>query len=384
MTTWTIVVAGGSGARFGRPKQFEFLGDEQVVTRAVRIAALCSAGVVLVLPPGALERPETAAQRVVDGGASRSASVRAGLAAVPADATVVVVHDAARPLASAALFSAVVEAVDQGADAAIPAVPVRDTIRRLGGGTVDRSTLVAVQTPQAFRAAALREAHSGGGEATDDATLVEQAGGRVVVVAGDPQNLKITDPHDLAVARLLADQRDVAAATSQDLEGGSVSSIRIGHGYDVHRRSEDPARPLILGGERFEGEPGLVGHSDADAIAHACTDALLAAAGLGDIGQLYPDTDPAFAGVDSVALLTDAVARVREAGWEPGNVDCTVVAESPKLAPRKGAIEARLTAVVGAPVTVKGKRAEGLGALGRREGIAAFAVALVQRRTDGR
>ena len=151
----------------------------------------------------------------------------------------------------------------------------------------------------------------------------------------------------------------------------------MGQGFDVHPFTDDPARVLVLGGVRFEGERGLVGHSDADVIAHAITDALLGAAGLGDIGQHFPDTDPAFAGADSVVLLHRAVADVRAAGWSPGNVDCTVILEAPKLAPRRDEIQQRLTTAVGAPVSVKGKRAEGLGALGRAEGIACFAVALV-------
>jgi 2-C-methyl-D-erythritol 2,4-cyclodiphosphate synthase len=154
-------------------------------------------------------------------------------------------------------------------------------------------------------------------------------------------------------------------------------TVRVGQGFDVHPFSDDPDRPLVLGGVRFDGEPGLVGHSDADAIAHAVTDALLGAAGLGDIGQHFPDTDPALAGADSLVLLRRAVEAVRAAGWEPGNVDCTVVLEAPKLAPHREEIERRLADAVGAPVTVKGKRAEGLGALGRREGIACFAVAIV-------
>ena len=154
-------------------------------------------------------------------------------------------------------------------------------------------------------------------------------------------------------------------------------NVRVGQGFDVHRFTDDPARVLILGGVRFDGERGLEGHSDADVIAHAVTDALLGAAGLGDIGQLFPDTDPALAGADSLLLLTEAVRQVRSAGWEPGNVDCTVVLEAPKLAPRKAEIEHLLSTTVGAPVTVKGKRAERLGALGRREGIACLAVALV-------
>jgi len=154
-------------------------------------------------------------------------------------------------------------------------------------------------------------------------------------------------------------------------------SVRVGQGFDVHPYSDDPERPLVLGGVTFDGERGLAGHSDADAVAHAVTDALLGAAGLGDIGQHFPDTDPALAGADSLDLLRRAVASVHAAGWIPGNVDCTVVLDAPKLAPRRAEVERALTDAVGAPVTVKGKRPEGLGALGRGEGIACFAVALV-------
>jgi 2-C-methyl-D-erythritol 2,4-cyclodiphosphate synthase len=153
--------------------------------------------------------------------------------------------------------------------------------------------------------------------------------------------------------------------------------IRVGQGYDVHPFSDDPDRPLVLGGVAFPGERGLDGHSDADVIAHAVIDALLGAAGLGDIGAHFPDTDPAWAGADSIDLLCRAVADVRDAGWQPQNVDCTVVLDAPRLAPRREAIHERLAAAVGAPVTVKGKRPEGLGALGRGEGVACLAVALV-------
>ena len=153
--------------------------------------------------------------------------------------------------------------------------------------------------------------------------------------------------------------------------------IRVGQGFDVHRMSDDPARPLVLGGVTFADEQGLVGHSDADVVAHAATDALLSAAGLGDIGTHFPDTDPAYAGADSLLLLTEAAAKVRAAGWEPGNVDCAVVCERPKIASRRAEMEARLSGAAGAPITVKGRRAEGLGAIGRGEGIACFAVAVV-------
>lgn len=155
-------------------------------------------------------------------------------------------------------------------------------------------------------------------------------------------------------------------------------SGRVGIGFDVHPFSADPGRPLVLGGVRFDG-PGLAGHSDADVIAHAATDALLGAAGLGDIGVHFPDTDPRWAGADSVSLLAQAAALVRGAGWTPANVDCSVVLDAPRLAARRGEMEAHLSAAVGAPVTVKGKRTEGVGALGRGEGVACWAVALVER-----
>jgi 2-C-methyl-D-erythritol 2,4-cyclodiphosphate synthase len=157
-----------------------------------------------------------------------------------------------------------------------------------------------------------------------------------------------------------------------------MNDVRVGHGFDVHAFADDD-RPLVLGGVAFPGERGLLGHSDADVIAHAITDAVLGAAGLGDIGEHFPDTDPRWAGADSIGLLAAATDLVRAAGWTPQNVDCTVVLEAPKLAPHRAAIRQRLEGAVGADVSVKGKRAEGLGALGRREGIACWAVALVAR-----
>lgn len=160
-------------------------------------------------------------------------------------------------------------------------------------------------------------------------------------------------------------------------------NVRVGQGFDVHRFSDDPARPLVLGGVTFAGARGLVGHSDADAAAHAVTDALLGAAGLGDIGQHFPDTDPQWKGVDSLVLLRHVAALLRDDGWTIGNVDCAVVCEEPKLAPHKAEMERRLSEAAGGPVTVKGRRAEGLGAIGRREGIACWAVAVITRLETG-
>lgn len=154
-------------------------------------------------------------------------------------------------------------------------------------------------------------------------------------------------------------------------------SMRVGHGFDVHAFSDDPERVLVLGGVTFEGERGLQGHSDADVIAHACADALLGAAGLGDLGRHFPETDARWAGADSLTLLTDVASLVRESGWTVANVDCTVVAEAPRLAPHRSAMERGLTDATGAPVAVKATTSEGLGALGRGEGIGAQAVALL-------
>ena len=155
--------------------------------------------------------------------------------------------------------------------------------------------------------------------------------------------------------------------------------IRVGQGFDIHRFDDVPGRRLVLGGVTFEGEQGLAGHSDADAVAHAVADALLGAAGRGDIGQLFPDTDPRWAGADSIALLAHVIGLLDADGWRIGNVDCSVVCERPRLAPHRDEMQQRLAAVVGAPVSVKGRRAEGLGALGRAEGIACWAVAVLHR-----
>lgn len=202
---WAVVVAAGGGTRFGGRKQYETLGDRRVVDWAVDAARSVAAGVVVVVPEVTATTHEPGADVVVPGGATRSASVRAGLAAVPPGAEVVIVHDAARPLAPVALFEAVVAAVRAGADGAVPGVPVTDTVKRVHRGdvvaTLDRSELVTVQTPQAFAAPALRAAHASGGDDTDDAALVEAAGGHVVVVPGDAVNAKLTTPNDLVLAR---------------------------------------------------------------------------------------------------------------------------------------------------------------------------------------
>lgn len=394
---WAVVAAAGSGTRFGAAKQFANLGGRPVLDRSVAVAAAGAEGVVAVVsagpdrPPGLRDRladlARPAAVRVVTGGETRSESVRRGLEAVPAAAEVVLVHDGARPLASAELCRRVVAAVRAGADAAVPTVPVADSLRRRGAA-VDRAEFAAVQTPQGFRAAALRAAHVAGAEATDDATLVEAAGGRVVLVDGESGNIKITTPADLRMAEALLSEPDrpglgLGSGFGADERfggGGGDPGLRVGHGFDVHRYSDDPGRVLVLGGERFEGHRGLAGHSDADAVTHACIEALLGATGLGDIGTMFPDSDPALSGADSIGLLAEAAAAVRAAGWAPVNVDCSVVLDAPMLAPHLPAMRSRLSQAAGTPVTVSGRRSEGVGALGRGEGVAAWAVALVARR----
>lgn len=208
MRTWAVVVAAGSGSRFGAPKQFAELDGKPLVQYAIDAALECCEGVVVVIPPEGCPVELSGDVRIRSGGGSRSESVRAGLEAVPEDADIVVLHDAARPLASQSLFRKVVQAVTDGADGATPAVLLSDTVKEIDGdvvvSTLDRERLVAVQTPQAFRHDILRQAHADAAEATDDAALVERIGGKVVVVVGDPRNLKVTRPEDLHVAQLLA------------------------------------------------------------------------------------------------------------------------------------------------------------------------------------
>ena len=355
-----------------------------MIDRSRRIAAEVCDGVVTVVAPGS-----GLTEGCVDGGATRSESVRAGLAAVPEEAEIICVHDAARPLATTDLYRSVIAAVANGADGAIPGLGVTDTIKMVDADgtvntTLDRSRLVAVQTPQAYRADMLRRAHAGAGEQTDDAALVEAIGGTVVVVPGEADNRKITYPDDLEFVRGVVRAADPGTLGIQDAPGVSgrtpqerAVNIRVGQGVDIHRHGGDGERSLVIAGCVFEGAPPLLGHSDADVAAHAAADALLGAAGLGDIGQLFPDDDPALVDADSLVLLGEVVDRVRAAGWTIGNIDVKVVCERPKLAPRKDEMEHNLTRVVGAPVAVSGRRAEGLGPIGRGEGIAAFAVAVL-------
>jgi 2-C-methyl-D-erythritol 4-phosphate cytidylyltransferase/2-C-methyl-D-erythritol 2,4-cyclodiphosphate synthase len=309
--------------------------------------------------------------RVALGGERRQDSVAAGLAAAP-DAGIIVVHDGARPFAEAALFKAAVAAVRGGADAAIAALPLTDTLKRVDGETVvatlDRSVHTLAQTPQAFRRAALERAlataREEGRTVTDEATLVEQGGGRVVTVPGSRRNLKLTVPEDLDLA--------LAIATTP------ARQVRTGIGYDVHRLV--PERRLVLGGVEIPFERGLDGHSDADVALHAIMDALLGACALGDIGHHFPPGDPTYRNADSRALLRAVGELLAERGAVVMNVDCTIVAEAPKLLPHVPAMRAAIADCLGiAPeqVSLKATTNELMGFVGRGEGIAALATATV-------
>ena len=357
---WAIVVAAGRGERFGGDKVYAEIGGKTLVDHALARANRCCDGTVLVTTAERADEA-TAADRVVVGGETRAASVRAGLAVVPEQADVVIVHDAARPLAPETVFERVIAAVRAGADCAVPGLALVDTIKEVDGDrvlkTLDRNGLVAVQTPQAFRREVLVAAHASGGDATDDAGLVEASNHNVVVVAGDRAAAKVTTADDV-----------------RTLEAELVEASRIGHGFDSHAFSDDTARPLMLGGVRFDGASGLAGHSDADVVAHALIDALLGGAGLGDIGQQFPDSDPAYAGADSMELLRIAAGLVSDRGFALRNADCTVVLDQPKVAPHRAEMETNLSAAAGGPVSVKAKTTEGLTGV---DGAACWAVALL-------
>jgi 2-C-methyl-D-erythritol 4-phosphate cytidylyltransferase/2-C-methyl-D-erythritol 2,4-cyclodiphosphate synthase len=357
--------------------------------------------VALVVPADGLERyraalPPSAAQRcrLVAGGEARADSVRAGLEALVdagvSAATMVLVHDAARPAASVALMERVARAAAEG-DAAIPVVPVNDTLKRAREGrvldTVDRADLVAAQTPQAaglgILRAALEAARSQGWEPTDEAAALTALGVTVRTVEGDPANRKLTEPADAELLRGIL--RSWMAPLGEPMLGtddrGSAvpRSVRAGVGVDAHRLEAGLA--LRLGGIAFpDEERGLVGHSDGDAALHAVIDALLGAAGQGDIGALFP-ADDASRDADSGELLRLAVAQVHAAGWEPRSVDLAIGAERPAIGPRRDEMAARVAGLIGIPpgeVSVRGTTTDGLGFPGH-EGIAAWAVALVER-----
>jgi 2-C-methyl-D-erythritol 4-phosphate cytidylyltransferase/2-C-methyl-D-erythritol 2,4-cyclodiphosphate synthase len=395
-----VVVAAGSGTRLaqGRPKAFVEVAGRSILERSLEAVFASSVPThVVVVVPAALVDEATALVRgvagvaadhvtVVVGGDSRQGSVAAGLAAVAPDVRTVLVHDCARPFTPTGQFDLVAETVEATGHGVVPGLPVTDTIKKVsaGGagrvvGTVDRSELVAVQTPQGFPRAELDAAYASAGEApvvefTDDAALFAAAGHEVVVVAGDPAAFKITTSWDLRRAETLVAER-AGGSSAADGVRAAADRLRTGLGVDVHAFDAD--EPLHLGLLHFPGEAGLAGHSDGDAVAHAVVDALLSAAGLGDIGSVFGTSDPRFAGASGEVFLTAALERLTHAGFDVVNVAVQVIGNRPRVGARRLEMEARLIEVVGAPVSVSATTTDGLGFTGRSEGVTAIATALV-------
>lgn len=385
-----VVVAAGSGTRLGigTAKAFVPVAGQLMLARALEpLFTLSSPTLVVVVAPSALLEDcrrvvATAAgaavayTAVVPGGTDRHGSVQAGLAVLPDSVTAVLVHDAARCLTPAAQFDRVFDAVASGAGAGyVPALPVTDTIKRVTGDvvveTVDRSALVGVQTPQGFPLDALRRAYAVSTQSeTDDAGVFQAAGGTVRSVPGDADAFKITTPWDLGRAESIVRSRASVPGVP------AASAVRLGLGVDVH--AFDAASPCRVGLLDFPGEPGLSGHSDGDAVAHAVCDALLSAGGLGDIGGTFGTADPAYAGAAGDVFVRGAVAMLLDAGLAPVSVTVQVIGNRPRIGARRVEMQDALSAVVGAPVAVSGTTTDGLGFTGRGEGLAAIATALVR------
>ena len=388
MFVTAIIAAGGRGARFGgaQPKQLLEIGGRPILERSVTafLSHPSVSEVVVALPQELVDAPPAYLKsagktlRVVAGGSRRQDSVANGFRAASARAEIIVIHDAARQFASADLIARTIAAAAESG-AALAAIQARDTVKRIHAShvveTLARESIYLAQTPQAFRSNVLADALALAGDATDEAALAERAGHTVRIVEGDASNIKITTPDDLVIAEAIAQAGEDAARGG----GRPARTGRAGIGYDLHRLVE--GRPLILGGVAIPFERGLLGHSDADAVCHAITDAVLGAAGAGDIGRHFPDNDPQWKGASSIDLLSRAAAIVRAAGLEIGNVDATVIAERPKLAPFAPAMCANVAAALGIAsdrVSIKAKTNEGVGALGRGEAIAVHAIALVR------
>jgi 2-C-methyl-D-erythritol 4-phosphate cytidylyltransferase / 2-C-methyl-D-erythritol 2,4-cyclodiphosphate synthase len=386
-----IVVAAGRGLRAGggEPKQYRVVANEPVIRPS--LAALAThpgiAAVQPVIHPDDVGRFEDAAKGLnlglkmglkvlppVFGGATRQASVRAGLEALALHKPDrVLVHDAARPFASAALITRAIAAADSGA--AVPVLPVVDTVKTVDAsgtiiGTIDRAPLRVVQTPQSFGFALLLAAHrraaaEGRNDFTDDAALAEWAGHKVATFEGEASNVKLTTPEDFA----RAEAAQVAA----------LADIRTGFGFDVHQFIEGDH--LWLGGVRIAHTSGVTGHSDADVVLHALVDAILGALCEGDIGVHFPPSDPQWRGASSDRFLAFAVERVKARGGRIAHLDATVVCEAPRVGPHRDAMRARIAAIAGIPasrVAIKATTSEKLGFTGRGEGIAAFANATIR------
>jgi len=385
-----IVVAAGNGTRLGllEPKAFVRLAGRTMLARALNsvFGMREPAQVIVVAPENRLTDARVIAAGasgaahswidVVAGGTTRQASVKRGLAALGPSARIVLVHDVARPLAPSGLFDKVVDAVRTTGQGIVPGLAVVDTVKRIdkGGlvlGTVDRSELWAVQTPQGFpRELLVSAAATAAEELTDDAALVTSAGHPVSVIVGDPLAFKITSAWDLRRAELLLG----AVKSGADHSGAGVEP-RVGTGIDVH--AFDDTSELWLAGLHWPGERGLLGHSDGDVVVHAICDALLAAAGLGDIGEVFGTADSLLNDAHGDVFLRETLRRIEEAGFRVGNVSVQVIGNRPKLAPRRLEAEAFIRDILNAPVNVSATTTDALGFTGRGEGITALATALL-------
>ena len=378
MSFSAVIVAAGAGLRAGpgEPKAWRVLGGKPIVRWSVEgMLAAGAREVVVVVATDRLGHTDEALTGLagwtaVAGGATRAASVRAGLAALTdAGDDAVLIHDAARPFVAKAHVDQLIAALDE-ADGAIPTLPVPDTLKRGEGmvtATVSREGLQRAQTPQAFRRGKLVAAYRdwpAGEEPTDDASVVERAGGRVAMVEGDPMLMKLTFPEDFMLAEQLTPSRRV---------------VRMGQGIDAHRFG--PGEAVWLCGVRIPHDFGLIGHSDADCGLHALTDAILGAIADGDIGEHFPPSDPQWKGVSSDRFVIHAVKRVAARGGRLLNADVTLICERPKVGPHRHAMRARVAELLGLDVdrvSVKATTTEGLGFTGREEGLMAQAVVSVE------
>lgn len=375
MTLTALIVAAGKGERLGGgvPKQFRMLGGKPVLRWAVEclIGHPAVRSTRVVIGKGQHEQAASALHGLdvgdlIEGGAERADSVRSGLKAIGGDA--VLVHDAARPFCPTSVVDRLVAQLEFF-DGAAPVLPVGDTLARADRSLdelVDRTGLVRVQTPQAFRLDALKKAYGlwSHGVPTDETTVLRAAGLQIAVVEGDPALEKLTTPADFDRAE-------------QWLAGRL--SPRTGMGFDVHAFAGEG--PVLLGGIAVPHSRGLAGHSDADVVLHAITDALLGAGGLGDIGEHFPPSDPQWKGASSDLFLRHAAELLRSHGAIVDHVDCTIIAEEPKVGPHRSAIRQRVAEIAGLSlnqVSIKATTTEGLGFTGRREGIAAQAVASIR------
>jgi 2-C-methyl-D-erythritol 4-phosphate cytidylyltransferase/2-C-methyl-D-erythritol 2,4-cyclodiphosphate synthase len=366
MTVGAVVLAAGQGTRFGADKVWQRVGGKPLWQWSFESLhshpEVDSVGIVVA--ESAVEecrRLAPLASFIVSGGENRTASSRIAVDASSTDA--VLIQDGARAFVSEDVVSRVVAGI-QRTGAAAPAVPLVDTIRSVrsdGIELMDRSRMRAMQTPQGALRAWLMDAFSAGGEYPDEMSMIEAIGRPWEMVEGDPRSLKVTHAGDLPQVRALLGQ----------------CAIRTGFGHDIHRFSGDASRPLMVGGVQFEGA-GLEGHSDADALLHAVVDALLGAASLGDIGVHFPNSDPEWKDKPSIEFLKYAGDLIRSEGWQIGNIDATVVAERPKIMAHSARIRSMIASALGCnvdAVSVKATTNEGLGSIGRSEGLAAYAVA---------